>query len=592
MANPHPPAPLSRRAGRGGNEEPIDRGPIIAMRDISKRFGPALANDHISLDLWPGEVHAVLGENGAGKTTLMNVLAGMYQPDAGTIRIAGEEVQIASPADALRRGIGTVYQHFTLVPNLSIVENVVLGDEGGFLPDLSAADAKLTAMLADFGLDVSPRTEIRNLALGQRQRVEIIKVLLRGSRVLVLDEPTSVLTPGEVTALLDLLRHLRDQGVAVVLITHKLGEALAVSDRVTILRNGRNVGEFGPDVMTGAAKESVRDRIVEQMFGATQPTETRHHGAQQSIDVSPGVAIKHPGHSEPAGEESRHSRTDAAFSRDSSFLGMTTSLRRSPSRAESGTTLLSLRGISTLGDRGAPALQDLSLDLHRGEVFGIAGVDGNGQKELGEVIAGQRAVSSGQIFLDGAEITNRGLGTATRLGIGYVTDDRLHEGSVAASSVTDNVALKAIGRQPFSNGFWLNRRAMDEEARRLIVEFGVKTPGPETAIGMLSGGNIQKLLLARELALAPKLLVCNKPTTGLDLRTARFVVQTLREQADAGKVVVLISSELDELMEISDRIGVMYNGQLVAVMPRGETDLETLGNLMLGGARRAFKVPA
>ena len=526
-------------AGSPLNAPRVERAPIVEMRDISKRFGTVLANDRISLDLWPGEVHAVLGENGAGKTTLMNVLAGMYQPDSGTIRLAGQEIEIASPAEALHRGIGTVYQHFTLVPNLSILENVVLGAEGGFLVDLGAAEAKVASMLADFGLDVSPHTEIRHLALGQRQRVEIIKVLFRGTHVLLLDEPTSVLTPGEVTSLLELLRRLRDQGVAVVLITHKLGEALAISDRVTILRAGRNAGDLGPDVMSGANRESVRQRIVEQMFGGSQPTENLLSG-----------------------------------------------------RHESGAALLAIRGISTLGDRGTPALHDLSLDLHRGEVFGIAGVDGNGQKELGEVIAGQRQVTSGQILLDGADITNRGVAAATRLGIGYVTDDRLHEGSVAGSSITDNVALKSIGRKPFSNGFWLNRRAMEEQARRLITDFDVKTPGPDTAIGMLSGGNIQKLLLARELALEPKLLVCNKPTTGLDLRTARFVVRSLREQADAGKVVVLISSELDELMEISDRIGVMYNGQLVAVIPRAEADVEMLGDLMLGGAQRPRRVPA
>jgi general nucleoside transport system ATP-binding protein len=517
---------------------PRGQNPIVEMRGISKRFGTVLANDRISLDLWPGEVHAVLGENGAGKTTLMNILAGMYQPDSGAIRIAGEEAQIASPADALQRGIGTVYQHFTLVPNLSILENVVLGAEGGFVLDLREAEEQLQEMLADFGLDVSPHTEIRHLALGQRQRVEIIKVLMRGSRVLLLDEPTSVLTPGEVAALLDLLRRLRDQGVAVVLITHKLGEALAVSDRVTILRGGRNVGEFGPDVMSGAEKESVRRRIVEQMFGGSQAAEI------------PPSAPHHP-----------------------------------------GKPLLTLTNISTHGDRGSPALHDLSLDLYRGEVFGIAGVDGNGQKELGEVIAGQRHVTSGQVMFDGRNLTNRGVAVATRAGIGYVTDDRLHEGSVAAASIAENVALKSIGRKPFSNGLWLNRRAMEEQARQLIAEFDVKAPGPQTAIGMLSGGNIQKLLLARELARDPKLLICNKPTNGLDLRTAQFVIRTLRAQADAGKVVVLISSELDELLEISDRIGVMYNGELVAVMPRSAADPETLGSLMLGHARPA-KVPA
>ena len=552
---------------------PITPSPFVQMRDISKRFGPVLANNRISLDLWPGEVHAVLGENGAGKTTLMNVLAGMYQPDSGTIRIAGEEVQIPSPADALRRGIGTVYQHFTLVPNLSILENVLLGAEGGFLVDLSGSEAKVTSMLAEFGLDVSPNTEIRHLALGQRQRVEIIKVLFRGTRVLLLDEPTSVLTPGEVTSLLDLLRRLRDQGVAVVLITHKLGEALAISDRVTILRGGRNVGDLGPDVMSGSNRESVRQRIVELMFGGAQPMEVQVRGAPAQ-----NRAVLRNLH-----EESRVPNVQGRRE---------TRLFPDAQNDTSSSALLSVRGISTLGDRGAPALHDLSLDLPRGEVFGIAGVEGNGQKELGEVIAGQRPVTSGQVLLEGVNITNCGVAAATRLGIGYVTDDRLHEGCVAGSSITDNVALKSIGRKPFSNGIWLNRRAMEQHARRLIAEFDVKTPGPDTAIGMLSGGNIQKLLLARELAMQPKLLVCNKPTTGLDLRTARFVIQALRDQANAGKVVLLISSELDELMEISDRIGVIYNGQLVAVIPRAEANLEILGNLMLGGTRHSRRVPA
>jgi simple sugar transport system ATP-binding protein len=254
--------------------------------------------------------------------------------------------------------------------------------------------------------------------------------------------------------------------------------------------------------------------------------------------------------------------------------------------------LLSLQHVSTLSDRGSPAIHDLSLELRRGEVFGIAGVDGNGQKELGEVIAGQRAVTSGHVIFAGRDVTNKGVAAATKLGICYVTDDRLQEGSVAAASLAENVALKSVWRQPFSNGIWLNRRAMAEHAQQLIAEFDVRAQGPSVAIGTLSGGNIQKLLLARELALDPQLLVCNKPTNGLDLKTARFVLQALRDQADAGKVVVLISSELDELLEISDRVGVMYNGELVAVMPRAGASLERLGHLMLGGRDAALKALA
>ncbi len=513
---------------RQPNSQPLAT-PLVQMRDITKRFGPVLANDHVSLDLWPGEIHAVLGENGAGKTTLMNILAGMYQPDSGTIRIDGQEVHITSPVDALKRGIGTVYQHFTLVPNLSILENVALGGDTGFVLNLGGIEARLTQMLAEFGLDVSPQTEIRYLGLGQRQRVEIIKALLRGSRVLLLDEPTSVLTPGEVESLLDLLRRLRGQGVAVVLITHKLGEALAVSDRVSVLRAGRNVGELGPDALRGTSTESVRRRIVEQMFGGSEPVAASQSG-----------------------------------------------------RAATGDVLFSLQGVSTAREQGAASLRDISLDLHRGEVFGVAGVDGNGQKELGEVIAGQRKVTSGKATYQGRDFTNRGVAASTRAGIGYVTDDRLHEGSVSASSVAENVALKAIGRKPFSNGFWLNRRAMDDRARQLITDFSVKTPGAATPIGMLSGGNIQKLLLGRELSLDPQLLVVNKPTNGLDLRTTAFIWQQLRNQADAEHAVVLISSEIEELLEVSDRIGVMYNGELIAVLPRAKATPEVLGELMLG----------
>jgi simple sugar transport system ATP-binding protein len=503
------------------------------MRGISKRFGPVVANDAISLSLKEGEIHAVLGENGAGKTTLMNILSGMYQPDAGTISIRGRETRIASPADALRQGIGTVYQHFTLVPNLSVIENVILGTDTGFVLDLGEAERRLTTMLGDFALNTSPRTEVRYLSLGQRQRIEIIKVLFRGSRVLLLDEPTSVLTPVEVEGLFTILLRLKEEGVAVVLITHKLEEALEISDRVTILRQGRKVGELGPEEIASAGRGSTRGRIVELMFGGAPAEASRGTGGQGN--------------------------------------------------GGTGRVLLSLRDVRTRGDRGEEAVRGLSLDLMAGEVVGIAGVDGNGQKELGEVIAGQRHVMSGHVMLDGVGMTNRGTATAARAGIGYVTDDRLGEGCVPGMSVAENAVLKMVTRKPFSKGIWLNRKAIDAEARDLVTSFNVKTPSIATSVTQLSGGNIQKLLLARELAMDPKILVCNKPTNGLDVKTAQFVLGTLREQADAGKAVLLISSELDELLAISDRIGVIYNGQLLAVFPREEADLERIGHLMLGG---------
>ncbi|GIW03870.1 MAG: ABC transporter [Thermomicrobiales bacterium] len=500
-----PGGPLQRaRQSAGARREPAlaqsafvprsDSAPIVEARGITKRFGPVIANNQIDLTLREGEIHAILGENGAGKTTLLNILSGMYQPDAGTILIRGQETKLHSPADALRQGIGTVYQHFTLVPNLSIIENVVLGAESDFLLNLEAAERRLHDLLGDFELTVSPHTEIRHLSLGQRQRVEIIKVLYRGSRVLLLDEPTSVLTPVEVEGLFGILRRLRESGVAVALITHKLGEALEISDRITILRQGRKVGEIGSELRGASQPEQVRQRIVELMFGGI-PAEAPHGARPAAHDHAP---------------------------------------------------LLVLQQVSAHGDRGEVAVRGLSLDLRAGEVFGIAGVDGNGQKELGEVIAGQRPVSQGRILLDGQDITNRGVATATRLGIGYVTDDRLGEGCVPGLSVAENAVLKMVTRPPFRRGFWLNRSAVEQEARRLISQFDIKTPSTRTGITTLSGGNIQKLLLARELAMNPRVLVCNKPTHGLDLKTARFVLQTLRAQASAGKAILLIASELDE----------------------------------------------
>ena len=509
-------------------------GPVVRMRDISKRFGTVQANDHVSLDLWPGEIHAVLGENGAGKTTLMSILSGMYQPDAGEILVDGVPVRIDSPADALAKGIGTVYQHFTLVPNLSVIENVVLGTDTGPLLDLAAAEERLGALLHEFDLDVSPQTEVRHLGLGTRQRVEITKVLSRGSRVLLLDEPTSVLTPPEVGGLLQILRRLRAQGVAVVLITHKLEEALEVSDRITILRGGRVVGALGPEQLAAAGHDAVKQQVVTLMFGGTPP---------------PDVATRHGG---PAGD-----------------------------------ALLRLRHVSARGGQGRETLHDVSLDLRAGEVFGIAGVDGNGQKELGEVIAGQRPATAGHVLLRDHDITNLGVAAALEAGIGYVTDDRLQEGSVAAASVAENAVLKSIRRKPFSNGFLIDRKAIDAFADRLVADYDVKTPSSSTRIGMLSGGNIQKLLLGRELALDPSVLVVNKPTNGLDLKTTRFIVQTLREQADSGKVVVLISSELEELLDISDRIGVMYAGRLTGVVDRRDATAEGIGRMMLGEAGAA-----
>jgi simple sugar transport system ATP-binding protein len=525
---------LPRLAPEGsGGGGASSRPPVVEMRHIRKQFGPVVANDNVNLTLREGEVHALLGENGAGKTTLMSILSGMYQPDGGEILLDGQPVRIGSPAEALSRGIGAVYQHFTLVPNMSVIENVALGAGSNVVLDMDAAERDLQAQLGEFGLNVSPRSKVSDLSIGQRQRVEIVKVLSRGTRVLLLDEPTSVLTPVEVEGLLDLIRQLKARGVAVVIVTHKLDEALAVSDRVTVLRGGRKVAELGPDQIAAGTRADAKRRVVEAMFGGGA-------GAGEAAVPEGG------GHA-------------------------------------AGPVLLALHEVRADGNLGAEAVRGITLELRAGEIFGIAGVDGNGQKELGEVIAGQRHVRSGSVSLDGKEITNSGVAKASALGIGYVTDERLHEGCVQSATVADNSVLKAIRRAPFSNGWWLNRKAIDAHARALIQQFDVRTPGPDVRIGLLSGGNIQKLLMARELAGNPRVLVCNKPTHGLDLKTARFVAETLRRHADAGNAVLLISSELDEIFDISDRIGVMYNGDLAAVFPRGAADAETIGQIMLAG---------
>ncbi len=507
------------------------RPPLVEMRTITKRFPGVLANDNVSFDIRRGEIHTLLGENGAGKSTLMNILSGMLQPDSGQILIDGRVVRLESPQLALKKGIGTVYQHFTLVPNLSVIENVILGLDYGFVLDIARAERRLKEMLGDFGLAVSPRMEVGQLSINQQQRVEIIKALLRGSQVLLLDEPTSVLTPPEARELFRMLLQLKARGVAVVFITHKLDEALAVSDRVTILRQGRQVGEFDQAELARSDKAAISQRIIDTMFGGRPPLES------------------------PAG----------------------------PGRAPASTrAVCTLSNVVALNDRGAAAVQDITLSLSAGEIFGIAGVDGNGQKELGEVIAGQRSLLRGQVLIDGVDVTNKGVAAAARAGVGYVTDDRLGEACVPGLTVAENAVLKVIRRPPFSRWTFLNRAAIETHARRLIKDFNVKAAGPGVRLGTLSGGNIQKLLLARELALQPRLLVCNKPTQGLDVMTARFILRTLREEADKGMSVLLISSELDEILELSDRIGVMYNGRLLAVVDRDMADPETIGRLMLG----------
>ncbi|MBA3337293.1 MAG: ABC transporter ATP-binding protein [Chloroflexia bacterium] len=512
--------------------------PLLAASGVVKRFGAVVANDRIDLEIQSGEIVAILGENGAGKTTLLNIFAGVLQPDAGSITVRGRKVTLASPRDALALGIGTVYQHFSLVPTLSAIENILLGAGGGPLLNHSKVERRLGELGEGFaGLTQSMRMPVGRLSFGERQRVEIAKVLSRGTDILLLDEPTSILTPPEVATLWSLLRDLRARGVGVALITHKLEEALAVSDRVVVIRAGKMVGELATPA-TPAAMETARDQIIDWMFGAAtaaSPLDQDGGHYQADIDEAPALVAK---------------------------------------------------DLRVLTSSGAIGIHDMNLTLPPGEIFGVAGVDGNGQKELSEALVGQRALAAGSIRANGRDLTRSGFAGFVAAGIGYVTDDRLGEGSLANGTIAENLVMKRIGDAPFARGIFVDRKAMDAHALKLMARFDIRAPGPRTAMGTLSGGTIQKVILARELAAAPRLLICNKPTSGLDARTARFILAELRAHANAGNGVILISNELDELRAVADRIGVLYQGRMVGTFAASEAVAERIGRLMLGSEAR------
>lgn len=514
---------------------------LLDVRDLTKRFGPISAVDSVSLTLGAGEILGVLGENGAGKSTLLNMLAGMVRPDSGVIAVNGRRFSALTPGEAIRHGIGTVYQHFALVSSLTVRENLLLGTHasGGFAR--SVADEGLRTTLDLLDLPLALDAQVRSLSMGERQRLEIAKVLARGSKILLLDEPTSVLTPQEVDRLFAVLRRVRDSGVGIVLVTHKLGEALGLCHRILVMRGGRLRGEV--ERSQSIEGDAARDRVVELMFGGQRAAET--------------AAMSPP-----------------------------------PSSAVSGDAVpvLQLDHVQIADDRGHVVVPDLSLELFEGELFGIAGVDGNGQRELAEAVAGQRPIASGYLRLLGRDLSAAGVQERRAAGIGYVTDDRRAEGAAIGSDIAENLVLKAIDTTAFSRHGLIDRRAIRSHASRLMARFDIRAPGPDTPAGRLSGGNLQKVLLAREIAASPRLLVCKDPTHGLDVRTATHVIGELRSHAALGNAVLLISSDLDELLACCDRVGVIYRGELVGVLPRSEAHPTVLGHLMLGGSQAAASV--
>ena len=494
------------------------------MHGIVKRFPGVLANDRVDFDVRAGEIHALLGENGAGKSTLMRQLYGLYHPDEGEIRINGAPVVFRSPSDAIAQGIGMVHQHFMLVPPLTVAENVALGlrSSRGPVLDLDMVSARITELAKTYRLQVDPRAEVWTLAVGQQQRVEIIKALYRGASLLILDEPTAVLTPQEVDELFVTLREMVANGNALIFISHKLHEVLAISDRVTVLRDGRVVG-------TTRTAQTSKKELAYMMVG-------------REIAAQP--------HRPPV---------------------------------EIGPARLSLRGVRAQSSAGVPALRGVDLDVRAGEILGVAGVSGNGQRELAEVIAGLRPCE-GQVLMDGVDITHAATSARIRAGLAYIPEERMRDGTIKDFTVEENLLLQDHGHAPFSKWTFLNFGRIAGHADELIHTFDVKTPNRSTPLKNLSGGNIQKLVLARELSREPKVLVAAQPTRGVDIGATEYIHRRLIEQRAKGTATLLISEDLDEIRALSDRIAVIYEGEIMGVVERDAATVEQLG-LMMAGVR-------
>jgi len=505
----------------------------VRLSGITKRFPGVVANDDVTVELFPGEVHALLGENGAGKSTLIGMLAGVQRPDAGTISVRGEAVAITSPREAIRLGIGTVYQHATLVPNMTVAENLMLGQSWWRPMRRDAMLARLAEISVLLGVQTDPDAVAGTLSLGQQQQIEIMKALWRGERVLVLDEPTSMLTPQGVREFGEVVMRLRDAGLAIVFVTHKLNEVLEFGDRVSILKLGRLVGYIVPERLRAMTPGDATAQIIDMMFGREpKPNDISLRGAAPP----------------------------------------------------DGAVALTVEGLCTAPEARQQGLSDIGFALRVGEVFGIAGVDGNGQKQLAEALAGQLRASAGRVLLGGQDVTVLGVAGRQRLGLRYLTDDRLGEGTVGAYSVGLNLVLKQVGEAPFWRRGLTDEAAIQAHAESMITRYDIRTPSAETPIARLSGGNIQKALFGREMSNGPRVVIYNKPTYGLDLANIRLSRQRIREAADAGVAGLLISTELDELLELSDRIGVMYRGRLVGIVENGPDAGPRIGQLMVAGS--------
>jgi simple sugar transport system ATP-binding protein len=497
------------------------------MRGITKRFPGIVADDHVDFDLRRGEVHALLGENGAGKSTLMNILYGLYKPDEGQIVVNGKEVTFTSAKDAIAAGIGMVHQHFMLIPVMTVAENIVLGIEptrDAVLMDYDAARERVAELSRSFGLALDPDQRIEKLSVGQQQRVEILKALYRNADVLILDEPTAVLTPQEAQELFEIIRVLQREGTSIIFISHKLNEVLDIADRITTLRRGKKIATVDA---AGATEEELARMMV----------------------------------------------------------GREVLLRVEKAAASPGDVLLEVDDLHVLDNRGLPAVRGISLRVRAGEIVGIAGVDGNGQSELIDAITGLLKVESGTVKVGGKAFQHANARTMLDAGVGHIPEDRQRRGLVLEFTIAENIALHDYDKPPASKWGWLFPRRLIELARRLIVEFDVRGGGPLTRAGALSGGNQQKLVAAREVARDPKVLIAAQPTRGLDVGAIEYLHRRLVTERDEGRAILLISLELEEVLSLSDRVLVIYEGQLVAEHG-ADVDEEQLGLEMLGGGKK------
>jgi len=506
-------------ASQSATQQDISR---IEMCNIVKRFPGVLANDKVCLDVNTGEVHALLGENGAGKSTLMRQLYGLYQPDEGQILIDGKLQVFHSPADAIRAGIGMIHQHFMLVPTLTVAANVALGLRSTREPvlDLDRVSTRIRELAQSYGLKVDPGAYVWQLSVGEQQRVEILKALYRGAKFIILDEPTAVLTPQEVNDLFVTLKRMVSEGHGLVFISHKLHEVMAISDRVTVLRDGRMAG-------TCSARGVTRDDLVKMMVGR---------------DVKP----------------------------------------LAPMPKVAGKVRLKVEGLRAIGDRGVEALRGVDLEIQAGEILGLAGVSGNGQRELAQCMAGLRKITAGTLAIDGHDMTHASLHTRMEAGQAYIPEERMRDGAIRDFSVQENMFLHEHASPKYTHSIFMDFRKMSAHASELVSEFAVKTPRLDTPIKTLSGGNIQKLIMARELSRQPKVLIASQPTRGVDIGATEYIHQRLLEQRDAGTAILLISEDLDEVRALSDRIAVMYEGSIIGIVERNQATVEQIGLMMAG----------